>query len=365
VSVFADRADRLAGLAAERWLDLVLVSNLVNVRYLTGYSGTNGICIVGPSERIFATDFRYYERMKARLHGYEVRRAKEDLLGSVAEALEPPATGGSPPKLGFDDAHLTVRAHRKLLEIVSEKAELVAAGGLVEELRAVKDADELDAVRRAATLADHVYSWLVSEHGLAGHTERAVALALERKAMDLGADELSFPPIVAAAENGALPHAEAREVEIPADTLVIVDFGCRVDGYCSDCTRTFATGRLDAEASECYELVREAQAAALAGVAPGADVREVDAAARTRIDQAGRKDEFGHGTGHGVGLEVHEAPRLSPSGEGCLVPGNVVTIEPGVYVPGRFGVRIEDLVIVTDEGHQVLTSMAKELLTVA
>ena len=363
MSAFAERGERLARLAAERELDLLLVSNLVNVRYLTGYSGTNGICLVGASERIFATDFRYYERMKTGLRDYEVRRAKEDLLGAVGEALGERTASGA-LRLGFDDSHLTVRAHRKLQEIVSGKAELVPAGGLVEELRAVKDGEELEAIRRATALADDAYHWLVSKHGLAGHTERAVALALERKAIDLGAEELSFPPIVAAAENGALPHAEPRDVEIAADTLVIVDFGCRVDGYCSDCTRTFATGNLDPEAGECYELVRVAQSAALASVAPGADVREVDSAARTKIDQAGRKDEFGHGTGHGVGLEVHEAPRLSPSGEGRLVSGNVVTVEPGVYVPGRFGVRIEDLVVVTPGGHEVLTSMPKELLTV-
>jgi len=364
MTAFAERGTRLGRLVAERQLDLLLVTNLPNVRYLTGYSGTNGICLIGESERIFATDFRYFERMKAELHDYEVRRAKEDLLGLVGEVLAE-RESEAPAKVGFDDAHLTVRQHAKLTEIVAGKAELVPAGGLVEELRAVKDRDEIESIRRATAIADEAYRWLISDHGLTGHTERAVALALERKAMDLGADGVSFPPIVAAAGNGALPHAEARDVEIPAGTLVIVDFGCRLDGYCSDCTRTFATGELEAEAREAYELVREAQAAALEAVGPGADVREVDGVARRLIDAGGRKDQFGHGTGHGVGLEVHEAPRISPSGTGSLVAGNVVTIEPGVYVPDRFGVRIEDLVVVTADRHEVLTSVPKELVTVA
>jgi Xaa-Pro aminopeptidase len=365
MSSFADRSERLAGLIAERDLDLLLVTNLVNLRYLTGYRGTNAICLVGSSERIFATDFRYLERMKAQLSDYDVRRGKEDLLGVVTEVLDERGAGESPVRVGFEDAHLTVRLHRKLTDIVGDRAELVAASGLVEQLRAVKDDDELAAIRRAAALADEAYDWLVSEHGLVGHTERAVALALERRVTDLGAEGVSFPPIVAAGANGALPHAEARNVEIPPDTLVIVDFGCVFEGYCSDCTRTFATGTLEEEAAEVYELVRKAQAAALAAVAPGADVREVDGAARAIIDAAGRKDQFGHGTGHGVGLEVHEAPRVAPSGEGALAAGNVVTIEPGIYVPGRFGVRIEDLTAVTADGREVLTALPKELVTVA
>jgi Xaa-Pro aminopeptidase len=170
---------------------------------------------------------------------------------------------------------------------------------------------------------------------------------------------------VAAAENGALPHATPRpDVEIPRDTLVVVDFGCVLDSYCSDCTRTFATGALDQEARDVYDLVRSAQEAALAATRVGADVRDVDRAARELIEQAGRGDQFGHGLGHGVGLEIHEAPRLAPSASGQLAAGNVVTVEPGVYVPERCGVRIEDLVLVTDDGPQVITSVPKELTTV-
>jgi Xaa-Pro aminopeptidase len=218
-------------------------------------------------------------------------------------------------------------------------------------------------MRRAAELADDVLRAVVLEPGLVGRTEREVARAIERGLREREA-EPSFPPIVAAAENGALPHAEPRDAEIPRGTLVVVDWGARVDGYCSDCTRTFATGELDGGAREIYELVERAQAQALAEVRAGASCSAVDAVARTLIEEAGYGDRFGHGLGHGVGLEVHEEPRLTASAEGELVPGNVVTVEPGVYLPGELGVRIEDLVAVGEDGQEVLSSVPKELTQV-
>jgi Xaa-Pro aminopeptidase len=241
--------------------------------------------------------------------------------------------------------------------------ELVGAGRLLEELRAVKDKREIDAVRTAAVLADEVVRTVVLDGGLAGRTERDVARAIERELRERGA-EPSFPPIVAAAENGALPHAEPRDVEIPAGTLVVVDWGAQVDGYCSDCTRTFATGSLNGGAREVYDLVERAQAEALAAVNPGAACKEVDAVARTLIADAGHGEHFGHGLGHGVGLEVHEEPRLTSGAEGDLAAGNVVTVEPGVYLSGDIGVRIEDLVVVTPDGHEVLSGLPKTLTQV-
>jgi Xaa-Pro aminopeptidase len=362
MTAFDQRAERLVALTAERELDLLAVTDLVNVRYLTGFTGTNGICVVGDGVRVFGTDFRYYERVKPTLTAYEVRRARRDILEIPHELVDEHAKEGSGLRVGFDDAQMTVRTHGRLAELLGEHAELVPAGGLVERLRAVKDDDELRLMREAAAIADELYAWLVSEHGLAGHTERAVALALEARAMELGADGLSFPPIVAAADNGALPHAEARDVEIPRDTLVVVDLGCRLGGYCSDCTRTFATGEVGDEEREVYGLVQQAQVAALGEVKAGAGARELDALARGIIDAAGHGEEFGHGLGHGVGLEVHEAPRLGPGAEGELAAGNAVTVEPGVYLAGRFGVRIEDLVAVTADGADVLTSTSKELI---
>jgi Xaa-Pro aminopeptidase len=358
MSAFTERTDRLAGRLRELELDALLVTHLVNVRYLTGFTGTNGIFVITPARRVFITDFRYVERARREVPDFERVRGRDDLLGAVTEAA-------GKGRLGFDDAHMTVQAHAKLAERAGEGVELVPAGGLVEELRAVKDAEEASAIGRAAELADDVYRWLISEHGLAGHTERDVALALERRAQDLGAEGVSFPPIVAAAENGALPHATPRpDAVIGRDTLVVVDFGVVLDSYCSDCTRTFATGEIEAEAREAYELVLSAQRAALAAARAGTDVREVDGVARDLIGRAGRGDEFGHGLGHGVGLEIHEAPRLAPSASGVLETGNVVTVEPGVYVPGRFGIRIEDLVLVTAGEPRVMTSIPKELVTV-
>jgi Xaa-Pro aminopeptidase len=363
VSAFERRAQQLCELLEGREIDLLLVTNLVNVRYLCGFAGTNGLCLVGPERRTFVTDFRYVERAKSEVSGYETLQGRQDLLGDVGELLrqEVEDRDARPLRVGFEDATMPVATHAKLSKLVHDRVELVAASGVVEKLRAVKDDEELDAIRRATAIADELYRWLIESHGLAGKTEKAVAIALEQRARELGAEGVSFPPIVAAADNGALPHAEPRDVEIPRDTLVVVDLGCRVDGYCSDCTRTLATGTLPDEAREVYELVEKAQAAAVEAVRSGAECTAVDAAAREPIEQAGRGDLFQHGTGHGVGLEVHERPRLAPSAEGSLVSRNVVTVEPGVYLPGAFGVRIEDLVVVRDDGCEVLTGIPKEL----
>jgi Xaa-Pro aminopeptidase len=349
------RADRVLDLFGERELDALLVTNPANVRYLTGFTGTNGIAVVTRDERVFVTDFRYVEQAAEQVRGFEPVKGERDLVGDVAARLS--------GRAGFDDAHMSVRAHRKLSEAVGEGVELIAAGGLVERLREVKDEDELRAIVAAAELANGVLEDVLAR-GLVGRTEKAVAREIERELLDRGADEPSFPPIVAAGAHGALPHAEPREVEIQPNTLVMIDMGARVDGYCSDCTRTVATGELDDPAVAVYELVLRAQQAALAAVRPGAAAAGVDAVARELIEAGGHGERFGHGLGHGVGLEVHEGPRLAKTAEGSLVPGNVVTVEPGVYVPGEVGVRIEDLVVVTEDGGRSLSAFPKELVTV-
>jgi Xaa-Pro aminopeptidase len=349
------RADRLVALLEERSLDWLLVTNLVNVRYLTGFTGTNGACLVSPDERLFFTDFRYVERARAEVREFERVEGGRDLLGDLAARLR--------GRSGFDDAHVSVRAHRRLAEKGGEGVELVPAGGLVERVRSQKEEAELRAMRAAAQIADAVYEE-VRERGLVGRSEREVARTMVRRMEDLGAEGPSFPPIVAAGANGALPHAEPRDAQIPAGTLVVIDAGARVDGYCSDCTRTFATGPLADGAVEVYELVLRAQQEALAAARAGAGRREVDGVARRIIDAAGHGERFGHGLGHGVGLEIHEDPRLTRVAEGDLTEGNTVTIEPGVYLPGSFGVRIEDLVAITADGPEVLTAFPKELVTV-
>jgi Xaa-Pro aminopeptidase len=348
------RADRLVEQLRERELDSLLVSNLVNVRYLTGFTGTNGACVVTPDERLFLTDSRYTELAKRQVSEFELLEASQALLADLAARLR--------GRAGFDDADLSVKAHAKLAAEVPSGVELVPAGGLVEELRAVKEPGEVQALRAATQIADLAYGELRSA-GLVGRTEREVARSIVRFLEDQGADEVSFPPIVAAADNGALPHAVPRDVEIPAGTLVVLDLGARLDGYCSDCTRTFATGPLPDSRVEAYEAVHVAQRLALDEIRAGTSCKEVDADAREVIESR-LGITFEHGLGHGVGLEVHEGPRLARTAEGSLEAGNAVTVEPGVYVPGEFGIRIEDLVVVTESSCEILTGFPKELVTV-
>jgi Xaa-Pro aminopeptidase len=353
------RADRVAARLEERELDLLLVTDMVNVRYLTGFSGSNGLAIVGEGTRRFLTDFRYVERASGEVSGFDLQPAPQELRTALAEGWPPGEL-----RVGFEDQHVSVRRHGELRETLPDRIELVAAGGLVEAERAVKEPDEIEAIRAAARLADEVYEWL-AEQGLVGRTERAVALALEQEMCARGADGPSFPSIVAAGENGALPHAVPRDVEIPVRALVTLDIGARLNGYCSDCTRTWATGELDDDLAELYDTVLRAQETALAAVRPGPEGREVDAVARDLIEAAGHGDHFGHGLGHGVGMDVHEAPRLARTATARLEAGNVVTVEPGIYVPGRGGARIEDLVVVTADGHDVLSGTTKRPRVVA
>ena len=349
------RGERLSGLVAEKELDQLFVSDLTNVRYLTGFTGTNGACLVGGDELIFFTDFRYTERSKAEV-------APEWERPEAERELVPQIVGRMKGRIGFEDAKLSVRQLARLEAAGGEDVEFIPAGDLVEQLRAVKEPEELERIAAAAKLSDGVYEWAI-ERGLAGRTERDVARAVEARIRELGA-EPSFPPIIAAGENGALPHAEPGDREIGSGELVVFDMGSLLDGYCSDCTRTFATGDPGDEAREVYDLVLRAQQAALDAVRAAASGKEVDAVAREMISEAGYGDRFGHGLGHGVGLEVHEGPRLATTSEDELFEGNVVTVEPGVYLPGTLGVRIEDLVVVTADGHRNLSGLPKELRVV-
>ncbi len=345
------RGERLEARLAERELDRLLVTDLTNVRYLTGFTGTNGACVCGSGIRLFLTDFRYTERAAAEVEGWETVTITGDWLKGIAERLE--------GRVGFEDDQMSVRLLGKLKEKLSEGVEMVAAGGQVEELRRIKDEDELAAIAEASKLADEVWRWTL-EQGLAGRREREVALAAEARIRELGGDP-SFPAIVAAGTNGALPHAEPGEREIDRGALVVFDMGARVDGYCSDGTRTFATGEPGEEAREVYEVVRVAQQASLDAIRVGAKGEDVDTAARRLIDDAGHGEHFGHALGHGVGLEVHEGPRLSQRSGDVLAAGEVVTVEPGIYLPGKFGVRIEDLVVVADDGLRNLSALPKGL----
>lgn len=353
------RIDAVQAQVAARELDALLVSNLVNVRWLSGFTGSSAAAVVGAARPRFVTDFRYLTQAAAQLDPVWEREIETDLLKRVVAGLETAPAGRL--KLGYDDAHLTVRQHAQLEQLVADlDVELVAAGGIVEALRAVKDEAEIALIRAAAKLADEAFEEVVGA-GIVGRTERDVALDLEIAMRRRGASGASFAPIVAAGEHGALPHAVPRDVPIPAGTLVVIDWGAQLDGYASDCTRTVATGAPDPRDRAVYDTVLAAQEAALDAVRPGPTGQEVDAIARAIIDDAGHAEHFGHGLGHGVGMEVHEGPRLSKQGRETLAAGNIVTVEPGIYVPGAVGVRIEDLVAVTADGHEVLNGLPKAL----
>ncbi len=387
-----ERTHALAALLREHEAepDLLVLTDPVNLRYITGFTGTNCLALIAAAEsgpKLFLTDFRYETQSAAQVPGlFERQIYKIDLVEALAgelspreepavegarEEIEPPRTNlaelfASGGRLGFEEGAMTVKRHTRLRELLNERWELVPCGGLVEQLREVKQPAELARIRAASELADTALREVL-EAGLAGRTEREVAIDLELRMRRLGAAGPSFPSIVAAGPHAALPHAEPRAERIAPDTLVTIDWGALLDGYCSDCTRTYATGeRLPEGAREVYELVLSAQLAGLAAVRPGPNGKEIDAAARELIERAGHGEHFGHGLGHGVGLEVHEAPRLSrTAGEEPLRAGCIVTVEPGIYVPGRYGVRIEDLVAVTDSGPLVLTGLTKELTVVS
>jgi Xaa-Pro aminopeptidase len=363
------RTERLASELGDLEVDALLVESLVDLRYLTGFTGSHGMALVfcdaahgNLGRDRLLTDFRYATQSAEQVpDAFEREIVTGDLLEAVAAVLV-----GTTGRLGFDEASLTVRGHRRLGELLPQGWELVPCTGAVERLRAVKEAGEVACIRAASELADEALRGIL-EGGLVARTEREIAIELELRMRRLGAEAASFPSIVAAGAHGALPHAEPREEEIPRDVLVTIDWGALHEGYCSDCTRTYATGGgISGLAREIYELVLTAQQQGLAAVRAGLTGREVDAVAREVIERAGHGEHFGHGLGHGVGMEIHEGPRLSRTApEEPLRAGNVVTVEPGVYLPGVLGVRIEDLVVVGEDAQEVLTSLSKVLTVIS
>jgi Xaa-Pro aminopeptidase len=355
----------------ERGLDALLVTSLVNLRYLAAFTGSSGLALItadgsrpraGLRGHRFITDFRYRTQASEQVPDeFEREVVLDSLLEGAAGALE-----GTDGRLGFDEKSVSVAQHTRLRELLGERWELVPCAEALERLRAVKDAGEIARIRAASELADESLR-AVLEAGLAGRSEREVALELEVEMRRRGAEGPSFPTIVAAGAHAALPHAQPRARQIPADVLVTIDWGALHEGYCSDCTRTYASGEgVSARAREIYELVRSVQEQAASAVRAGPTGPELDAVARAPIEQAGHGEHFGHGLGHGVGLEVHESPRMSRTApDEPLRAGNVVTVEPGVYLPGELGVRIEDLLVVGEQGHDVLTTLPRELTVIS
>ncbi len=365
------RAAKLARRLEELELDALLVDSLVDVRYLTGFTGSNAlVLLVADAARArlgghrFLSDFRYATQSAEQVPGVF---AREIVQGELIEELASALAGDGGGRLGFEEASVSVKCHRRLAELLGRDWELVPCAGVVAGARAVKDAEEVARIRAASELADEALRTLL-EAGLVGRSEREVAIELELCMRRLGAQAPSFPSIVAAGPRGALPHAEASDERIPADVLVTIDWGALHEGYCSDCTRTYATGEgVSARAREIYELVLRAQQRGLDALRAGPSGREVDARAREVIEQAGQGEHFGHGLGHGVGMEIHEAPRLARTApeDQPLRAGNVVTVEPGVYLPGVLGVRIEELAVVREGGCEVLTGLPRELTVVS
>jgi len=329
----------------------LLVSNLVNIRYLVGFESSNAALVVEPGHVRLFSDFRYAELGRA-VEGVEFVETKRSLYAALGELLE--------GRIGFEAEDLT---YGRWETLSAGGVELVPRRGLVEELRAVKDDAELEAVRRAAALTSEAYARFAEER-FAGRTERELAWRLDELFHELGAEAPAFETIVASGPNSARPHARPSDRKVGAGETIVVDAGVRLDGYCSDCTRTFATGSLPERLQEAYAVCLEAQVAGLEAVRAGATGVAVDGAARRLIDEAGFGEAFGHGLGHGVGLDVHEAPRLAKESGDTLAAANVVTVEPGIYLEGLGGIRIEDLVIVGEDGPEITTGFTKDLMSV-
>jgi Xaa-Pro aminopeptidase len=330
----------------------LLVTNGVNVRYLVGFSSSNAALFVEPERVRLFTDFRYAETARA-VEGVEFVETKRSLIGALAELLD--------GTVGFE-ADAVSYASWEVLR--AGGLELVPRRGVVEALRAVKDESELEKIRRAGEITSEGYARLADER-FVGRTERELAWRLEDLFRELGADAPAFESIVASGPNAAKPHARPTDRTMEAGETIVIDAGAMVEGYNADCTRTFATGPLPEELKAAYQATLEGQLAGLEAVRAGVTGIDADAAARDKIEAAGLGEKFGHGLGHGVGLEVHEAPRLSRESSDTLVAGNVATVEPGVYLAGLGGIRIEDLVVVTDGEPEILTSFTKDLITVS
>ena len=345
----SERIERLRGLLEEP----LLITNPVNVLYLTGLDSSNVALLVEPERARLFTDFRYIEAARA-CEGVEAVQTKRALIVWLAEELD--------GRIGFESNVLPWSFAEQLRE---GGVDLVPRKGLVEQLRAVKDEGELAAFRQACAITDRIFERLVSEVPFVGRRERDVAWDITRLFHEEGAEEQAFESIFGAGPTGAQPHGRAGDRIIESGQLVVIDTGCRVGGYVSDYTRTLATGELDGEMREAYDVVLAAQQAGLDAIRAGVTGVDADAAARDVIEASAFAGAFGHGLGHGLGLDVHEAPRLSTESSDTLAAGNIVTVEPGVYLPGRFGIRIEDDVIVTEDGIEKPVRFTKEPTTVS
>ena len=364
----AGRIDRLrarfdtAGPDDNKGVDALFVNRLVNIRYLTGFTGSAALLLVGPDEVLFVTDGRYQDQAADQLAAAGLGSIRIEVSNSEQKKIvHDTAAAAGYGRLGLEAHGVTWSQQRGYATDWFEGSELVPTEGVIEDLRRVKDAGEAARIRAACGIADQAFA-NVRPTLKDRPTEKAFALDLEFEMRRLGASAMSFEPIVAAGPNGAKPHARPSDRPIEPGELLVLDFGCMVDGYCSDMTRTVSVGEPSPEARRMYEVVLESQRVGREAVREGIDVKDVDTACRDVIAEAGWGEFFLHGTGHGVGLEIHEDPRVSQMGRGTLASGYVVTVEPGVYLTGIGGVRIEDTVLVTPDGCEILTGSPKDLV---
>ncbi|HLO04144.1 MAG TPA: Xaa-Pro peptidase family protein [Symbiobacteriaceae bacterium] len=350
------RLAKLRERLAHDGLDAILISKPENQAYLSGFTGSNGLLLVSATEALLFTDFRYAEQAAEQAPAFTVEMPEGALIGAAAKIVE----ADKLKKVGFESDFLTVDAHKAYTQVISPDF-LVAAGGLVEEIRMIKDEAELDLMRKAAQIADEAFAAILPLIK-AGAREWDLAVELEYQMKKRGAEGLAFEIIAASGVRSSMPHGRASAKIIEQGDLVTFDFGAIYQGYCSDMTRTLMVGEPTAEQRRIYEIVLEAEKRGLAACKAGITGHDLDAVCRDYILEHGYGPEFGHSTGHGVGRYIHEGPRLRKGSNQVLQPGMIVTIEPGIYLPGWGGVRIEDMVLVTETGCESLTKTTKDLL---
>ena len=349
------RLSKLRSAIADENLDAIIITQPENRRYVSGFTGSSALLLITPTEALLATDFRYYEQVARESPGFRLVKIESPKVGAL---LNDAIHEVGAKRVGFESQHVTFDTHLKW----SEAAEGIAYApteGIVEKLRSVKEQDEIDTIRRAVAISDSAIKH-IRETIRPGMTEKEVAWELEAYMRTHGAQQVAFETIAGSGPNGALPHVKPTDREVRVGEPIVMDLGARVDGYNSDVTRTLCIGEPDDRFREIYGIVLKAQLAAEEAIRPGMLGRDADAVARDVISDAGYGDYFGHSLGHGVGLAVHEKPGAGKSSEDELLPGCVVTVEPGIYIPDWGGVRIEDLVVVTDDGIEVLTQAGKD-----
>ncbi|MDZ7816332.1 MAG: Xaa-Pro peptidase family protein [Planctomycetota bacterium] len=347
------RLEKLRDKVAQLGIDVLFLSNPVNVHYMAGM-GEDSYLLISADEAVFLTDSRYTEAAQKAVEVAEVKMWKDDLYAHVASN----AANMGATVIGFEQDNITVAQHKKLKK-ACEGADLVATDGLVEELRIIKDESEIELVRCAAEIADKALTETMP-YLVEGVTEKEIDAELRYRMNKNGAETVSFAPIVAFDANASLPHAKPGDRELTADSMVQFDWGAQYKHYCSDCSRIFFFGEVDSELEEIYEIVMDANARAKRALKAGSELKDIDGVARSHVTEHGYGENFGHGLGHGVGLLVHEAPRVSPKSTHTARSGMIVTIEAGIYLPGKGGIRVEDEVVVREKGIEILTTLGRE-----